>query len=349
MTGRMSRVGWIFGGWCAVLIFAVVTPAEEFVYESARQIPVAADVDVVVVGGSTGAVAAAVSAAQQGASVFLLAPHPYLGEDMTATLQLWLEPGENPTSSLARSLYDDDLVQLPAANRLKFTYEADQESAAIHRDTDPPSRLTDGKWANAAQQSVQYDADTSVVADMGSVQPIERVRLMIFRRRESSEAGSGFDVGSVVVWTGDDRTHWKKYGTIQNDLPFEDTSTLSLAMNVNARYVKFDVRIGEPHERMLLGEIEILGPEKEAAAEQRTAPPPPRPLHVKKVLDDALLKAGVKYLYSCLATDLLRDGDGKLCGVVMANRAGRQAVIARQIIDATPTASVAQSGRHHLS
>ncbi len=72
------------------------------------------------------------------------------------------------------------------------------------------------------------------------------------------------------------------------------------------------------------------------------SPPPPRPLHVKKVLDDALLKAGVTYLYSCLPTDVLRDAEGKPCGIVMANRAGRQAVIAKQIIDATPTATVAR-------
>ncbi len=44
------------------------------VSESAREIPVAYQVDVVVVGGSTHAVAAATSAAGQGASVFLAAP-----------------------------------------------------------------------------------------------------------------------------------------------------------------------------------------------------------------------------------------------------------------------------------
>ena len=33
------------------------------------------------------------------AEVFLAAPHPYLGEDMTATLQLWLEEGEVPQST----------------------------------------------------------------------------------------------------------------------------------------------------------------------------------------------------------------------------------------------------------
>ncbi len=52
------------------------------------------EVDVVVVGGSTGAVAAAIEAAKAGAKVFLAAERPYLGDDMTATLRLWPEAGD---------------------------------------------------------------------------------------------------------------------------------------------------------------------------------------------------------------------------------------------------------------
>jgi hypothetical protein len=148
------------------------------VTESARQIPAAYQVDVVVVGGSTGAVAAAVEAARQGAKVFLAAPYPYLGEDMTATLRLWLEEGETPASPLGKKLF---------------------------------------------------------------------------------EGGN-----------------------------------------------------------------------------------PARPLHIKRTLDDALLEAGVQFLYSCYATDILRDGGGNPCGVAMANRAGRQAVIAKVTVDATDRAWVAR-------
>lgn len=148
------------------------------VTESAREIPVANRVDVVVVGGSTGAVAAAVAAAEKGAKVFLTAPYPYLGEDMTATLRLWLEEGEKPESPLAKTLF---------------------------------------------------------------------------------AAGN-----------------------------------------------------------------------------------PARPLHVKRALDEALLQAGVEFLYCSYATDVLRDEKGYPCGIVMANRAGRQAVIAKVIVDATEHATVAR-------
>ncbi|HID22936.1 MAG TPA: FAD-dependent oxidoreductase, partial [Planctomycetaceae bacterium] len=71
------------------------------VNESAREIPVAYEVDVVVVGATTGAVEAARTAAQAGAKVFLAAPRPYLGDDMTATLRLWLVATPAPTSGPA--------------------------------------------------------------------------------------------------------------------------------------------------------------------------------------------------------------------------------------------------------
>ena len=52
-----------------LIVLATVSGAQEkSVLQSARQIPVAYDVDVVVVGGSTGAVTAAVAAAEQGAN-----------------------------------------------------------------------------------------------------------------------------------------------------------------------------------------------------------------------------------------------------------------------------------------
>jgi flavin-dependent dehydrogenase len=147
------------------------------VNESARDIPVAYDVDVVVVGGTSGGVAAAVEAAQQGARVFLAAQRPYLGADLCGTYRLWLEPGEKPTSLLARRIF----MQSPAM-----------------------------------------------------------------------------------------------------------------------------------------------------------------PMQVKRTLDESLLEAGVQFLFGCYATDVLRDDEGRIAGIVMANRSGRQVVKAKVVIDATPRASVAR-------
>ena len=95
------------------------------VSESARDIPVVAEADVVVVGGSTGGAAAAVEAAKRGASVLLITPWTYLGEDLCSTYRLWLGPGEEPASPLAK-----DMFSHPNDRRgLRYTYEADMPSA----------------------------------------------------------------------------------------------------------------------------------------------------------------------------------------------------------------------------
>jgi ribulose 1,5-bisphosphate synthetase/thiazole synthase len=61
----------------------------------------------------------------------------------------------------------------------------------------------------------------------------------------------------------------------------------------------------------------------------------PSPSRVKGVLTDRLVASGVRFLYASVATDLLRDAQDRLAGVVIANRAGRQALVAKVVIDAT--------------
>jgi NADPH-dependent 2,4-dienoyl-CoA reductase/sulfur reductase-like enzyme len=92
----------------SVLLFAALAlPAlrAEVVLESARRLPVAAQVDVVVVGGTTGAVAAALEAERAGRSVYLVAPRPFLGEDLGDTLRLWPDAGEPAAGSLAARIF----------------------------------------------------------------------------------------------------------------------------------------------------------------------------------------------------------------------------------------------------
>lgn len=146
--------------------------------ESTRELPLVYSVDVVVVGGSSGAVAAACEAARCGARVFLATSRPYLGDDLCATLRLWSDPQDQARCALAERLF----------------------------------------------------------------------------------AGAN----------------------------------------------------------------------------------PLRPMHVKRTLDQALLDTDVRFLYGCYVTDVLRDDRGQIAGVVMANRAGRQAVAAKVIVDATECATVAR-------
>jgi len=337
--------------WLSLAPAALTAGEVAMINESARQIPVAYQVDVVVVGGGTGAVSAAVAAAQAGAKVFLAAPRPYLGDDMTATLRLWLEAGEEPAAPLAKEIFSPRGL-LPgfafslSPNRIAFAYQTDHPSAKTHKDTDPPSRLSDGQWGDATKQSVQYDGDVNITADLGKPQQLSEVRLIYYSRPRGESA---FDVKSVTIFASDDQQSWRQLATVpsQQRVAISEAAVangfvLSAPIAAKTRYIKLSVQKSDEASRMLLGEIELVGP----AAAKPTGPLPsslaPRPLHVKKTLDDALLAAGVSYLYSCYAADVLRDRHGNLCGIVMANRAGRQAVIAKTIIDATDRAMVAR-------
>lgn len=311
------------------------------VNQSARQIPVAYSVDVLVVGGSTGAVSAAVRAAKSGAKVFLAAPRPYLGDDMTASLRLWLEDGEKPVAPLAKELFHDPLGKLdrPSPNRMPFTYEADQPSAERHRDSKKLNRLADGFWGNPITQSVEYASDVNVLVDLAKPKDVTKIKVWTYYR----PGPGGYAVHSVTVFTSDDKKTWRQAAVIPSDKNSTEMSfALSADLATKTRYLKLAIKKKSSVSRILLGEIEVLAPSTEATKEVAASAPWPRPMHVKHTLDRALLDAHVEFLYNCHATDVLCDREGRPCGIVMANRAGRQAVIAKTIIDATDRARVAR-------
>lgn len=319
--------------------------SDDVVAESARDIPVLHNVDVVVVGGGSGAVSAAVAAAENGARVFLAAPRPYLGEDICGTYRLWLEPDEEPMSPLAAALFAEPDTAAQLLNTIPFTYEADVESAAPHKDTPSSTGLRDGNWRSATSESVQYNGDVNLTIDLGSPQGIGRAHLMVYQRNGE------FEVAEVSVSVSDDQQQWRPVATSVNkrlgDGSFEDAAIpLPAAIDQKARYVRLAVRKTPQAKRMLLGEIVLESPRQEAARPAYRTPP--TPMQVKRILDDALLNAGVQFLYGCYATELLQDRDGKLAGIVMTNCSGRQAVKARVIIDATPRATVARMAGVHL-
>ncbi len=81
---------------------------QSYCYQSERKLPVVYQVDVVVIGGSTAGVAAAVKAAKNGAKVFLAAQEPYLGEDICGTYRLWRDD-KNYSSGLEHLLFGEGL------------------------------------------------------------------------------------------------------------------------------------------------------------------------------------------------------------------------------------------------
>ncbi len=92
------------------LVFSIQTSTSQdlpnqHVSQSARNIPIVKNVDVVIIGGTVPAVAAAVSSARNGAKVFLVGPRPYLGEDMCATLRLKIDENRKLYTLLENKIF----------------------------------------------------------------------------------------------------------------------------------------------------------------------------------------------------------------------------------------------------
>ncbi len=324
------KTGKQFVGFFAVIfLFSLSGTAAEWIVESPRQIPVAYDVDVLVVGGSGGAVAAAQSAARSGASVFLAAPRTYLGDDMAGVYRLGLMPGEKP-EGLAGQLYDQS-----AERGLSFSYTADIPAYDAHPDTVPPGRLTDGVWGSIATESVEYRKPVELTLSLEKPASLKTLEIYSFERKKS------FAVGPVSVQISDDGKTWRTAGELTASTEQLAAGTLgatvktTLPVGQAGRYLKVKVTPAQGCNRILLGEIVLRG------ETESPAPAVPRPMQVKRVLEQALLAERVQFLFGCMPSEVLRDDTGKLCGIVMANRAGRQAVRAKVIIDATEYASVA--------
>jgi flavin-dependent dehydrogenase len=340
----MTRLNfWHWAGSLGLVLLAGGLPAAE-VSEAARTVQVLKEVDVVVVGGSSGGVAAAMEAAKSGARVFLAAPHSYLGGDLSGTYRLWLEPGEQPLTDLAREIFQ------PAAKgsarlfgpQLAFKYSASQPSAPVHKDTQPPSLLSDGKTAGASKQSVQYNENVALTVDLGKAQVVNRVGLLTFQRPAE------FDVQQVRISASPDGQAWTPVTTITNQQPAlaaEDSPLpLAASVNLNTRFLKLEVAKSAEAQRILLGEIVVEGPAA-APAEPAATPAFNRlvtPMQAKRVLDQALVQSGVSFLFGSYPSELLRDAAGKPAGVVIVNRSGRQAIVARVVIDATERAVLAR-------
>ncbi len=80
---------------------------------TAHDIPLIADVDVLVIGGSSGAVAAAAEASRNGSSVFLLSSLPYLGDDICGQMHLWLNPEEKTETPLSQAIFTGTTPPFP--------------------------------------------------------------------------------------------------------------------------------------------------------------------------------------------------------------------------------------------
>ena len=320
--------------WIASVLACRVACAAGVV-ESAKTLPLVQDVDVVVVGGSSGAIAAACKAAEAGAKVFVVAPRPYLGEDIAGKLRLRAEENDDSRCVLKKRMYSAPATRPPS---LPFTYKANRKPDAKHADRENDV-LTDGQCSDSASQSVQFGGDVEFSLDLGSVTELGQFVAGVFDR----EGDGGFVTAEIRVQGSADGKAWQPLGSSKERVKGGDfeCAELTVPLQVKCRYLKVQAIQGQGVTRQLLGELYAYpanAPTAAAAVSDRTMP-----LKVKKTLDEALLNANIPFLTGAHATEPLVDAAGKLAGVVIADRSGRQVIKAKVVIDATERGLLARA------
>jgi len=134
-----------------------------------------------------------------------------------------------------------------------FTYSADIAATGRHRDTVPPSRLCNGKYAVAGKDSVQFSGSVELTIDLGHEQSVQGVVLHAFQRLNDFVV-SDFDLMSSV-----DGEQWVLSETIVNHQAEQDGEQVSMESTFTGtvRYLRLKVRKAPSAKRILLGEIEI--------------------------------------------------------------------------------------------
>ncbi|MFA7171794.1 MAG: FAD-dependent oxidoreductase [Kiritimatiellia bacterium] len=321
---------------CIVLLSVMRVLGFAPLVQTAREIPVIRDADVVVVGGGSAAVAAAIAAKTNGASVFLVAPRTYLGDDLAGTRELWLAPvPEVNTQPLAQKIFK---LNMP------FSYTTSIAAEEYHSDNGG-TRLTDGVQYNAASGSVQFNNNVAITIVFAGTGTVTQVDLYYYYR----SLGTGFDTVVSGLEYSDNGSTWSTAAisvaaeSLTPELePTADhtyIARVTVSGALRAKYLRLTCSLAPEVTRQLLDEVVIhtsLDDPIPGTTYSAT------PLAIKRSLEAALEDAGIPFLGGSPVSDVLKDANGDPSGVVLVNRKGRQAVTARVVIDATESAWPAQ-------
>ncbi len=324
-------------------LFGALACASIFLNARTGELPVVQDVDVVVAGGSSAAVAAAVAAKQSGATVFLAAPRPYLGEDLAGTLHLARVPGDDESQPIYRAIFDGRRAARPG---WPFTYSYDATPDKTHAD-EKRTVLSDGTFGNAAQNSVQFSGDVTISVDLGAVRDVFSVELSTYLREQKGDtlrtanlASVGFRTAAMEVSASRDGKTWSSIAFTDKPAVMGTTSNgiLTLPLEGAWRYLRVRAVKDAAYPRQLLGELRVIKGDSAVSGLVDRA----TPFAVKRTLDEAMLAAGVPYLTGAMPCGVLKDADGRVGGIVIADRSGRQAIRAKVVIDATSRGRIAR-------
>ncbi len=360
---------------------SVALGAEDWVLESTREMPVAAEVDVFVAGGTAAGVAAARAAREAGATVFLASGVPYVGDDVAGTLELGFETkGLKKRSEIVSRLRTaaTDLAQYSYAHPKGFHFVGgwNYHNDSLEKFSTTADPIHPG-------DSVLYTNAIDIVCTLERPSVVSRVEVLALENdNPSADASHSVDHrGAIAKGTRGPLTG-KVSLTFLDGPRAGETIELKRADKGGSMGVD-SVRDGEPaakkeasadgrrlgsRQHLTLFSVPLGGgafsrvkisaePAPGAichllsrirfrlAAAERTTDVDPSPLKAKKTFDGLLADSGARFITGSPVTDLLVDSKGRVSGAVIANRSGRQAVLAKSVVDATPYAVLGRIGK----
>jgi len=141
---------------------------QQFVRLSARDLPVSSKVDILVIGGNEGGLAAAWTAAKAGSSVLIVGGNYFFSDDVSAKARYWLEADEVPRGDFSRCLFGDRAgatsFLTPAQYKRSIEKLLLDAGVAFHFNSRPAGVLVDGSGGVAGVVTANKAGLQAVIA-----------------------------------------------------------------------------------------------------------------------------------------------------------------------------------------
>ena len=279
-----------------------------------------AAIETLVLGGTTDAVGEAMKAAERSGDprrVLLLAPRPYLGEDVAGTLELFGPEKIDRNDPVARAIWIGD--------EKPFVCPYTLTPASSGRHVDTGDMLFDGRSDNVEKESVQISGpDGCFEIAIDGKRFVKSVELVVFGL-------GGKNTVREVHLAYNDRQGGTPVVNIPLVLNYSGVQRYVYRVELNREIDNLAVGFttAEGQERVLLGEATIR------VANDDDTRRGPRPLEVKSALDEVLNARNIAYRTGVMVTGVVKDNTGKVTGVTTASRQGERTFLAANIVDAT--------------
>ena len=279
-----------------------------------------AAIETLVLGGTTDAVGEAMKAAERSGDprrVLLLAPRPYLGEDVAGTLELFGPEKIDRNDPVARAIWIGD------EKPFVCPYTLTPSSSGRHVDTGDV--LFDGRSDNVEKESVQISGPKGRIDfAFDGKRFVKSVELVVFGL-------GGKNTVREVHLAYNDRQGGTPVVNIPLVLNYSGVQRYVYRVELNREIDNLAVGFttAEGQERVLLGEATIR------VANDDDTRRVPTPLEVKSALDEVLNARNIAYRTGVMVTGVVKDNTGKVTGVTTASRQGERTFLAANIVDAT--------------